>query len=243
MAAPKKKAKKGRTPPAKRAPEDATFRPFARIDRRTAAPKREAAVDDKRPKAVPASTAKAEPALEVGFSAYMQGVDQLARKPRRLPATVSSLEPPAETGGELPDLDAPARERLAAFVAEGIRFEVLDDGTVIEGRRLDVDPRELRRLRQRHYPVDGRLDLHGSSAEDARSALTRFIARRRREGDRALLVIHGKGKHSPRGQAVLRGEIGAWLSQGAAARHVLAFASVPDPDGASGAVMVLLAKV
>jgi DNA-nicking Smr family endonuclease len=238
MARLKKKPKKA-PPAASRTAEDATFRPFARLDRKAAAPKREASQ-----KSAPAAPEeKADPALDVGFAAYMQGVDQLARKPRRLPATVSSLEASAQEGGELPDLDAPARERLAAFVAEGIRFEVIDDGTVIEGRRLDVDPRELRRLRQQRYAIDGRLDLHGTAAEDARSAVARFVARRRREGDRAVLVIHGKGKHSPRGQAVLRGEIGAWLSQGAAARHVLAFASVADPDGASGAVMVLLAKV
>ncbi len=237
MARPKKKAKKA-PPAASRAAEEATFRPFARLDRKAAAPKREAA--QRSAPAIPEK--KPDPALDVGFAAYMQGVDQLARKPRRLPATVSSLEPPTQAGGELPDLDAPARERLAAFVAEGIRFEVIDDGTVIEGRRLDVDPRELRRLRQQRYAVDGKLDLHGTAAEDARAAVARFVARRRREGDRAVLVIHGKGKHSPRGQAILRGEIGAWLSQGAAARHVLAFASVADPDGASGAVMVLLAK-
>ncbi|NUO53674.1 MAG: hypothetical protein HOV80_32905 [Polyangiaceae bacterium] len=241
MARPKKKAKKAqaKTGPAS---EEATFRPFARLDRKAATPKRDPA-----PKNRPATSEKRpeieDPALDVGFAAYMQGVEELARKPRRLPATVSSLEAPAPKGGELPDLDAPARERLAAFVAEGIRFEVIDDGTVIEGRRLDVDPRELRRLRQQRYAVDGRLDLHGTAAEDARAAIARFVARRRREGDRAVLVIHGKGKHSPRGQAILRGEIGAWLSQGAAARHVLAFASVSDQDGASGAVMVLLAKV
>jgi DNA-nicking Smr family endonuclease len=237
MAAAKKK--KPKSTKAKPTPaHDVTFRPFAKIEKSAGAKRRTPA---------PEPAAKAQPAARTedvaSFAAFMSGVDPLARKPRRLPATASALEAPAaEAVGELPDLDAPARERLAAFVAEGIRFEVIDDGTVIEGRRLDVDPRELRRLRQRRYAVDGRLDLHGQSAEEARSAVARFVARRRREGDRAVLVIHGKGKHSPRGQAVLRGELGAWLSQGAAARHVLAFASVPDEDGQSGAVMVLLAK-
>lgn len=61
-------------------------------------------------------------------------------------------------------------------------------------------------------------------------------------GDRAVLIVHGKGRHSPRGAAVLRGELGAWLSQGVAAKDVLAFASLEDADGGSGALMVLLAK-
>ena len=80
------------------------------------------------------------------------------------------------------------------------------------------------------------------SSEVARTNVERFLTRRRSEGDRAVLVVHGKGKHSAGGSAVLRGEIGAWLSQGSSAREVLAFASIPEHDGPSGAVMVLLAK-
>ncbi len=57
-----------------------------------------------------------------------------------------------------------------------------------------------------------------------------------------MLVVHGKGKHSPRGYAVLRGEIAAWLSQGRAQRDVAAFASVHERDGGTGAVCILLAR-
>jgi len=41
---------------------------------------------------------------------------------------------------------------------------------------------------------------------------------------------------------VLRGEIGAWLSQGPAARHVAAFATPPPALGGEGALLVLLIK-
>jgi DNA-nicking Smr family endonuclease len=54
--------------------------------------------------------------------------------------------------------------------------------------------------------------------------------------------VHGKGEHSPRGHAVLRGEIAAWLSQSAASEHVAAFATATDDDGGEGAVYVLLRR-
>ena len=84
-------------------------------------------------------------------------------------------------------------------------------------------------------------------AGEAREALEAFVRKRRAEGDRVVVVVHGKGTHSPRGVAVLRGEIGAWLSQGRAAREVAAFTSILEDDSAdaacgSGALLVLLAR-
>jgi DNA-nicking Smr family endonuclease len=54
--------------------------------------------------------------------------------------------------------------------------------------------------------------------------------------------VTGKGEHSPRGQPVLRGEIAAWLSQGAASEHVAAFSTAVRDDGGEGAVYVLLQR-
>jgi DNA-nicking Smr family endonuclease len=44
------------------------------------------------------------------------------------------------------------------------------------------------------------------------------------------------------GLGVLRGEISAWLSQGASSEHVAAFATARSGDGGSGAVYVLLRR-
>lgn len=221
------------------APKDASFRPFASLQKKAAAEKPAKAPARPAPPPPPTGEPSREPDT---FSAYMAGVERIEGKARRLPATQSSLEAPAPDAAGLPDLDAPARARFQALVTDSIRFEVIDDGSVLEGRRLDVDPRELRRLRQGRYPLDGSLDLHGHPAEEARAAVTRFVARRRKQGDRAVRIVHGKGKHSARGHAVLRGELGAWLSQGSAAQHVLAFASLQEEDGSTGSIAVLLAK-
>jgi DNA-nicking Smr family endonuclease len=55
-------------------------------------------------------------------------------------------------------------------------------------------------------------------------------------------VVHGKGEHSPQGVGVLRGEMAAWLSQGASSQHVAAFASAAERDGGEGAIYVLLRR-
>jgi DNA-nicking Smr family endonuclease len=240
-----------------RPPEPPPNRPFAALAKKAAA-ERKAASEARPEKAAAAKPAKSvreggatkksdapksaatKKAEDVAsFDAYMRGVERLPAKSKRIPKTASAIDEVPKA--EAVDLDAPARLRLRALVDGALRFEVTDDGDVVEGRRLDVDPRELRRLRRQAYGVDGTLDLHGLNAEVARTTVERFLSRRRNEGDRAVLVVHGKGRHSA-GSAVLRGEIGAWLSQGASARDVLAFASVPEPDGPSGAVLILLAK-
>jgi len=242
----KQSADAAKPPPAKAPPN----RPFAALAKKAAAKKADDDAPGKPSAGKPSAPTRTAPPRGattasksddlVSFEAYMRGAPRIAGTSRRIPKTVSSIDEIPKS--EVVDLDEPARSRLRALVDGALRFEVMDDGDVVEGRRLDVDPRELRRLRQQRYPIDGTLDLHGMSGEVARTNVDRFLTRRRSEGDRAVLVVHGKGKHSPGGSAVLRGEIGAWLSQGASAREVLAFASVPEQDGPSGAVMVLLAK-
>lgn len=178
---------------------------------------------------------------EQTFALYMSGVRALDDKATRIPRTSNRLERAAKS---LPpvDVDAPARAELQALVAEGIRFETSDDGERIEGRRIEVEPREVRRLRRGQYTVDQQIDLHGMNAFEARRAMEAFLEKRRKEGDRVLRIIHGKGAHSPRGVSVLRGEIAAWLSQGPAKRHIAAFATAPDGEGGAGALLVLLMR-
>ena len=183
----------------------------------------------------PAARAQAERAEQAHsdadaatFALYMAGVRTLDDKATRIPLTASRVERAAK--GTLPtaDADAPAREQFHALVIEGIRFETSDDGERIEGRRIEIEPREVRRLRRGQYTVDQQLDLHGMSTHDARKAIESFVEKRKKEGDRVLRIVHGKGGHSPRGVSVLRGEIAAWLSQGPAKRHI---AAVCAPEG------------
>ena len=172
---------------------------------------------------------------------FMAGVRSLdEQRASRVPLSGEKAE--ARKPQPTNDLDADARAALQMLVAEGARFEVVDDGERIEGRRIDVDPREVRRLRRGAYSVDGRLDLHGMTAGEARRQVESFVRKRRGDGDRVVALIVGRGNHSPRGIGVLRGEIAAWLSQGPVAHHVAAFASAPEAEGGAGVVLALLAR-
>jgi DNA-nicking Smr family endonuclease len=247
-----RKAKPRKSGEAREAP---FFTPFAKLKAKKSAPKHEApgkpasAVTAPRaPAPAPRPPAASAAADAETFAIYMAGVRALEDGATRIPRTASQVER-AERGAVAPeDPDAAARASMRSLVSDGIRFEVSDDGELLDGRRLDVDPRELRRLRRGSYAVDGTLDLHGMTADAARDAVEAFVHKRRSEGDRVVVIIHGKGNHSPRGIGVLRGEIAAWLSQGKAARDVAAFASSSDgggparPGGPAGSVMVLLAR-
>ena len=176
------------------------------------------------------------------FAIYMSGVRALSGKASRIPLTANRIERAPAAATPPPDLDVGARAQMRSLITEGVRFETTDDGERVEGRRLDVDPRELRRLRRAQYAIDGKLDLHGHGVDDARRAVEAFVKKRAEIGDKVVAIVHGKGTHSPRQNGVLRGEIGAWLSQGRAARHVLAFTTPPEDEGGTGAVLVLLAR-
>jgi DNA-nicking Smr family endonuclease len=75
---------------------------------------------------------------------------------------------------------------------------------------------------------------------EAQSLLARFLERQRAAGHRVVLIICGRGTHSPGGAGVLRTEIGTWLSAGPASPHVLGFSSARPEEGGDGAVYVLL---
>jgi DNA-nicking Smr family endonuclease len=161
-----------------------------------------------------------------------------------LPGAARTMaERAAERGPEAEEAEAFAvHERLRELVENGARFEVADDGQRIEGRRLDLPLEALRRLRRGLLPIDARLDLHGMRLQEARTELEQFLRTTRARGERCLLVVHGKGDHSPQGVGVLRGEMGAWLSQGGSSQHVAAFVTACEGEGGEGAVYVLLRR-
>lgn len=182
---------------------------------------------------------------EVAFHRLMAGVVPLGgAASTRVPRTAtekSELARRRDVGAEQARREEDdVHEHLRTLVAGGARFEVIDDGARVEGRREGVPPDVVRKLRRGQMPVDARLDMHEMGAAEARAALTAFLADKRARGERCVLVIHGKGEHSPRGEAILRGEMGAWLSQGPASRHVSAFATAAAHDGGAGAIYVLL---
>jgi DNA-nicking Smr family endonuclease len=134
---------------------------------------------------------------------------------------------------------APAGPRAPA----GPAFDVAVDGDAITGRARGVSVALVRRLRDGEPPIAARLDLHGRVLGDVGGALARFVAAARARGQRAGLVIHGRGRNSEAGAPVLRPAVWDWLASAAAARAgVMAFVTASPRDGGAGATVVLLRR-
>ena len=138
------------------------------------------------------------------------------------------------------DLDAV--DALRALVSGDAPFDISDTDEFIEGRVTGLDQAILRRLRRGEYAVQGHLDLHGRTREEARGAVEAYLRDARRAGLRCVLLVHGRGLHSRDQLPVLKEALRTWLGQGRFARHVLAFATARPADGGGGAIYVLLRR-
>lgn len=78
------------------------------------------------------------------------------------------------------------------------------------------------------------------TAAAAEREVSRFIRQAQRAGDRWVLIIVGKGLHSPSGKATLRERMIEALSRGVPSRYVLAFGTATRRHGGSGALAIRL---
>lgn len=150
---------------------------------------------------------------------------------------VRPLEPRSRRVPPPPQIGVPARQRPST--AEPV-FETSDDGQSIEGARAGFED-TLARTKQGRLPIFDTIDLHGLTVDQARQTLRRFCQRVRGRASRLVLVVHGKGMHSPGGRGVLRDEMAGLLSSAPLSELVLCFATACAKHGGSGAVYVLLA--
>jgi DNA-nicking Smr family endonuclease len=113
-----------------------------------------------------------------------------------------------------------------------------------------LDKRSAQRLKRGRMAIEGRLDLHGMTLDQAHGALDQFIDRAHRASKRCLLVITGKGRRpdeyqddrdrGPRG--VLRDAVPRWLAAGSYRDQVLSVEPARPQHGGDGALYVLLRR-
>ncbi len=103
--------------------------------------------------------------------------------------------------------------------------------------RPGVPKTTLRKLRRGGWAIQGELDLHGHTGDEARVALAGFLNRCNHEDRRCVRIIHGKGYGSKNRLPVLKNKVQHWLMQ---REDVLAFCQARSVDGGAGAVIVLL---
>jgi len=130
------------------------------------------------------------------------------------------------------------REVLREAIETPLSFEDrLDTGDEAAYLRTGLPRRVLTDLRRGRWVVQGELDLHGLTRDEARASLAQFIALSLQQGRRCLRVIHGKGHGSPGRMPVLKHLSRGWLAQ---REDILAFCQARPHDGGDGALLVLL---
>ncbi|TGV33802.1 DNA mismatch repair protein MutS, partial [bacterium M00.F.Ca.ET.168.01.1.1] len=82
-----------------------------------------------------------------------------------------------------------------------------------------LDEPTLDKLKKGRLPIEGRVDLHGMTQDEAYSLLLTFLHRAHAGGIRYVLVITGKGSSSG-GDGILRRSVPHWLST-PAFRHLV----------------------
>jgi DNA-nicking Smr family endonuclease len=132
------------------------------------------------------------------------------------------------------DERAALKETLHAPLSFEDRLEMGDEAAFLQA---GLPRRVLTDLRRGRWVVQGELDLHGLTREEARTSLSRFLAARLQQGQRCLRIVHGKGLGSPGGVGLLKQLSRGWLAQ---REEILAFCQARPHDGGEGALLVLL---
>jgi DNA-nicking Smr family endonuclease len=109
------------------------------------------------------------------------------------------------------------------------------------GKSVGIDKRQAERFRRGKTPIEGKIDLHGRTQQEAHDDLHHFLARAHASGTRLVLVITGKGITASK-SGVLKENVPRWLNEPSLRRHVLAFDYAEPQHGGEGALYVLLKR-
>ncbi len=148
------------------------------------------------------------------------------------------VAPVAETATPPPGSELSFRELMEGT----LEFAVSFSDEYLEGHVVGLDPLIMGRLRSGTLSPEAHLDLHGLNAVQAFEALRDFMRGAWYRSLRVVLIVPGRGRNSPQGQAVLREKLQLWLTQEPFKRVVLAFCTARPHDGGPGSVYVLLRK-
>ena len=140
---------------------------------------------------------------------------------------------------ENPRARPPATGQAARLPNEPLRVEREGNGIVL-GKRRSTHSSILDSLEDPRLEIQSECDLHGHTIREAEREVHRFVRDCQQNGKRWVLIIVGKGLHSPGGKGTLKTAIVDALSKHAPARFVLAFRTAPRHLGGTGALVARL---
>jgi DNA-nicking Smr family endonuclease len=119
-----------------------------------------------------------------------------------------------------------------AFLIEGGRER---------GHAPGVNERQRMDLAAGRVAPGMRIDLHGFRADSAHALVRKQVASAVAAGVRCVIIVHGRGQHSP-GGPVLREAVIQALTTSPTVQLVRAFCPALPADGGAGAMYVLLGR-
>jgi DNA-nicking Smr family endonuclease len=181
---------------------------------------------------------KSDLELEMAFFLdAMAGVTRLpADKRRSLHGSGSRtkpLHPPADESRQV-------MEQLQGLVRGAVELDITFSDEYIEGAVQGFSRKLMKKLKRGELPVQGYIDLHGLTKQEAETEVTDFLLESFRNGLRCVLIVHGRGLNSPESLPVLKEGLPQWLNRGRVRKVVLAFATARPYDGGTGATYVFL---
>lgn len=175
------------------------------------------------------------------FLQAMEDVRKLDNRPSPSRSAARGVQPPpaADRPGErVLEKERMEREAFAQAIGQ-LKLDVtFNDHTPEDEEIKPLGANRVRQLKRGIVSVERQLDLHGLTREEALEALPRFLASASAHGEKAVLVITGKGNNSP-GEPVLQQAVLAWLRD-AGRKLVQEFAPAPREMGGSGAFVLFL---
>jgi DNA-nicking Smr family endonuclease len=175
------------------------------------------------------------------FRGSLGGVKKLPESNRYVPSAPKPIPVAAAPKRQLNA--AEQKDDDAAVLREAMLSDLFDvDHYIEEDPALNylapgVGNDVMKRLRKGYWPVQDELDLHGLRRDDARNAISAFLAQANRRGHRCVCVIHGRGFGSKGQEPVLKTMVHSWLVQ---TDGVIAFSQARASEGGEGALIVLL---
>ena len=102
-----------------------------------------------------------------------------------------------------------------------------------------LDRTTERQLKQGHFIIEARLDLHGMTQAEAHEMLAHFMVAQVKAKRRNLLIITGKGRG---GEGALRTNLINWLVALPTAKDILGLRHAAPKHGGEGAFYIILRR-